>query len=61
VDIEHQVRVVALRGDLDAAKAFLKQASSPTVGLVDGLGIGVKEIGEMLGGPERNLTGLRDL
>jgi len=50
VDVPHQRRKVAVGCDRDPAKAFLEQAAGAPIGLVDGLGVTVEKVGELLRG-----------
>jgi hypothetical protein len=49
VDVAHQCRKVGVGPDRNTAKAFLEQAAGATVGFVDGLGVAVEKVGELLG------------
>jgi hypothetical protein len=54
VDVCDQPAQLRVRGDANAAKRPLEERSSPTVRLVERLGVRVKEVGKGLaGGPGR--------
>ena len=50
VDVGHEVDEVRFGGDGDAAEGVFEQAAGAIVGLVDGLGVRVKEVSELLAG-----------
>jgi hypothetical protein len=55
VDIDHDLHKVGVGRDLDTSKRALEEGAGTVVGVVEGLGIGVKEVGKALAG----LFGLR--
>jgi hypothetical protein len=58
VDVEnqgHEIRIVCYR---DATKPFLEQTTCPSISFVDGFGVGVEQVGKVLG---RVIFLLRDL
>ena len=57
MDVPNQGAEVPLRGHVDPSEALLKKAARPAIGFVDGFGVAVEEVRELL----RNLPGLRDL
>ena len=50
VDVDHQPGEIRVRRDRNAAKGSLEEASGAVVRPVDGLGVGVKEVTELLAG-----------
>ncbi len=64
MDVMYQLHEITVRCDRDPAKAMFKQAAGTLIDLVDGLGVGVEKVGEVLIDLRgfRNLEGLvRDL
>ena len=50
MDVDHQLGKVVLGGNGDATKRTFEERACPLVGFVDGFGVGVEQIGELLAG-----------
>ncbi len=50
MDVDHQLGKVVLGGNGDAIKRTFEECACPLVGFVDGFGVGVEQIGELLAG-----------
>ena len=46
VDIENELKKIAVRRDLDSPKSLFEQTASAAIGFVNGFGVGVEQIGK---------------
>ena len=50
MDVDHQLGKVVLGGNADATKRTFEERACPLVCFVDGFGVGVEQVGELLAG-----------